>query len=259
MHDDWEVYFCHVQENPATILLNLALHERAPMEGYPIMAYLDVTLLNPDESGLTAEEEFPRLLELEDAILGAVENEVIYVGRCATDGLWTFFFYLPENPSWGDRVHSVMLNFPEYSWDSGMHEDPGWETYLDFLYPDKADMDGIRNERVRRQLAENGDDLEEPRPVEHWLTFSTMEDRAGFSLEAAKQGFTILADTPEEDPAAAPPDQETGQEASFGLALQRPDAPADLDEVTLGLHEMAEPFRGSYLGWSTSLAVEKEE
>ena len=241
MSDDWDVYFTHVDDKPASMLLDLGIAKEAPIPGLSVMAYVTVEFLDPNEQGMSKQSEFNRLMELEDALVPALTGETsMFVGRCTTNGQRDFFFYMDSSKGVEDRVTEVMAQFDEYAWDIGMSEEPGWDTYLEFLYPDEQGMDTIWNNRVRRQLEEQGDDLSLPRQIDHWLYFSSAEDRAAFAEEVSREGFsvTIL--------------EEKNEDGALGLLVQRSDAPDDIDDVTWPLRELAGDNGGYYDGWGCS-------
>ena len=238
MSDDWDVYFCRVNDKPASILLDLGLGREAPLPGLSLMAYISLDFQNPDENGMSRREEYDRLMEIEDALTAALDNKSsLYVGRCTTNGQRDFFFYRLARDDWQDKVAAVMSAFPEYAWEVGTHDEPAWDTYLDFLFPYEKSMDEIQNNRVRRSLAEHGDDLSAPRSIDHWLYFPSPEDRSAFRAEAEKEGFTAHIQ------------EEQEKSGEWCVRLEREDIPDELDDVTWSLRELAGARGGRYDGW----------
>lgn len=244
MSDDWDVYFTHVDGKPASMLLDLDIE--APIPGMSIMAYVTLDFLDPDENGMSKRDEYARLMEIEDALVPALTHETcMFVGRCTTGGQRDFFFYMDNAKGVEDKVEAVMAKFDEYTWDMGLVEEPDWDTYLEFLYPDEQGMDTIWNNRVRRQLAENGDNMAVPREIDHWLFFPSAADREAFTAEIKTENFRVK--TVDDDP-----------EKPFGLLVQREDAPDDIDDVTWPLRELAGAHGGAYDGWGCSVVKGSE-
>lgn len=242
MRDDWDVYFTHMDGKPASILLDLGFGPEAPIPGLSIMCYVTVGVLDPDERGMSKSGENERLLQIEKALVSALAGETcVFVGQCATGGERDFFFYMDNGKGVEETVESVMAGFEEYPWDMGLVEEPGWDTYLEFLFPDEQGMDAIWNNRMRRQLAENGDDPSVPRRVDHRLSFASEHDRLAFKLEAEAENFTV-----------APLD--AGEDKPFGALAWRVDAPDDIDDVTWPLRELAGAHGGTYEGWTCEVA-----
>ena len=237
MSDDWDVYFTHVDGKPASMLLDLGLGPDAPIPGMSVMCYVTLEFRDPDENGMSKRSEYERLLAIEDALVPALTHDTcMFVGRCTTGGQRDFFFYMDNAKGVEEKVESVMAAFEEYAWDMGLVEEPGWDTYLEFLYPDEQGMDTIWNNRVRRQLQENGDDMSVPRQIDHWLYFPSEQDRQAFKTEAEAEKFTVTLLDPEAD-------------KPFGVLVQRDDAPDDIDDVTWPLRELAGAHGGIYDGW----------
>lgn len=239
MNDDWDVYFTHVDGKPASMLLDLSIE--APIPVLSVMAYVTLDFQDPDEDGMSKQSEYDKLMEIEDALVPALSHETcMFVGRCTTGGQRDFFFYMDNAKGVEEKVEAVMANFDEYTWDMGLVEEPGWETYLEFLFPDEQGMDTIWNNRVRRQLEEAGDDSAAPREIDHLFFFPSAADRDAFMVEAETENFrTTLSDSNPETP--------------FGLLVQRDDAPDEIDDVTWPLRELAGAHGGTYDGWGCAV------
>ncbi|MEG1239409.1 MAG: DUF695 domain-containing protein, partial [Flavobacterium sp.] len=69
---DWVFYICRVEDKPASIRINLALDQMAPIENYDKRIWFSVKLKDPDENGFTSKEEFPKICEIEDTIIDAL-------------------------------------------------------------------------------------------------------------------------------------------------------------------------------------------
>lgn len=246
MSDDWDVYFTHIEDKPASMLLDLGIAGEAPIPGLSVMAYITVEFLDPDENGFSKPAEDAKLLQIEDALIPAVTHETcVFVGRCTTDGQREFFFYMDNAKGLEERVEAVMAKFDEYPWDIGLVEEAAWDTYFDFLYPDDQGMDTIWNNRVRRNLAASGDDPDAAREIDHWILFPSAEDRAAFNTEAAAEGFRLTDQ--DRDP----------EKPSYAVLARRNDVPADIDDVTWPLRELAGAHGGTYDGWNCAVVAKK--
>ncbi|MCC8193902.1 MAG: DUF695 domain-containing protein, partial [Deltaproteobacteria bacterium] len=210
--------------------------------GLSVMAYVTLDFQDPDENGMSKPSEYETLMAIEDALVPALAHETcMFVGRCTTNGQRDFFFYMDNAKGMEEKVEAVMASFNDYAWDMGLVEEPGWDTYLEFLYPDEQGMDTIWNNRVRRQLAEHGDNMALPRPIDHLLYFPSAADRDAFKSEVLAENFTVK-------------DVDNDPERPFGLLVQRDDAPEDIDDVTWPLRELAGAHGGHYDGWGCEVA-----
>lgn len=244
MSDDWDVYFTLVEEKPAAMLVDLGLGPEAPIPGLSVLCYVTVDLAEPDENGMSGAAEHDALMRLEDALVAAVTNETsVFVGVSTVDGRREFFFYMDNAKGVEERVEAVMASFEEYVWDMGLVEEPGWETFLDFLYPDEREMDGIWNSRMRRNLEAQDDDLARARDIVHTIRFQGLADMDAFAGEAKGEGFRVTSRT-------------VGPDNTVEALVCRKDVPEELDSVTWALRELAGAHGGEYEGWDCAAGKE---
>ena len=78
---------CRVDDNPASIRLNLALYDIAPVEDYNHRISIFIKMNNPTENGLSSNEEYPILCDIEDEVINRLETlEDIFVGTVKSQG-----------------------------------------------------------------------------------------------------------------------------------------------------------------------------
>lgn len=242
MTDQWDFYFCNVDDKPASMFVDLGAVKRAPDVSLPIMGYLRLFMNSPRADGLSSQEEFDVLSEFEDKIKTLQNAERLYVGRCTTNSCRDFVFYLKREDNWENAISLFIESFPAYRYEVGARPDPDWGTYLNYLYPSEIDRQRIENRRVCEALERNGDKLTHEREIDHWIYFDTRESRDAFVLAASCQGFTVrkLSD----------PDEES---KTYSAQLWRNDIPeyGRIDDITIPLFVLAKEHNGSYDGWET--------
>lgn len=262
--ENWDVYICMVEDRPASIMVNLALGELAPLARFPVLGRLGLGLKEPDGNGFPGPGEYETLGRMEDALTAALADTAIYAGRCIRDGELDFFFYLPAPAHFGRDVERAMAAFDGYDWESASMDDPDWEVYRDFLFPGEYDMLGIQNRRALARLEGLGDDPALARAVEHWLDLPTVEAVEDVALLARERGFAVArgeADDggPEDGPealgrdsgiASGPLPPEASGRSPAVLRLIRPDTLEDIDDIVLSLARLARGHGGRYLGWA---------
>lgn len=252
MSQDWDSYLCLIDDEPASILVDLGVVAEAPLSGYPVLGILSVALRNPGPEGLSTQEEFDDLSAIDDAIDDFAEGADwgVYVGRSTSAGTREFYFYIADADGWAGRIGSVMAAFPEYPFQADAREDTDWSAYFEVLYPSPLDMQRIQNARVCRALEENGDAMETEREVSHWIYLPSEEARAEFIEEAAKLGFAAEPPLDEDEPG--------DEEPRYGVQVVRMDVPSydEIDAITLPLFELANELGGEYDGWETKLIKE---
>lgn len=245
MTDDWDFYFCRVEDRPASIFLDLGVAAKAPIESFPVMGYVRVRMRAPREDGLSSQDEFEALTTLEQALEKLqLDGAVAYVGRNTSDGYRDFYFYLGTADHWHHRAADVMHAFPEYEFESGTRNDPDWTTYFDFLYPSEEDRERIQNRRTCDVLENHGDHLDRERPIDHWAYFPDRPSRDAFTAEAKTLGYRVEELIEPE-----------GGDHGYGVRLSLRGRPSlhEIDDLTLPLFRAARAYGGEYDGWETQV------
>ena len=241
----WESYFTRVNNQLASIFVDLARQANAPDPGRPVLLHLWVNFLNPRQDGLSDSEEAPALFELEDAIDDAVRGRcgAVYVGRITGSGRREFYFYGPNEDEYESAVNAVMSRYPSYEYEWGTHRDPEWKQYLELLYPTSVDFLQIKNRHVIDELMKHGDTLEKTRNVSHWAYFRAPDARSVFADRAEGLGYKVREYEVEEG------------DQPYAVVLNREDHVDwnSINNITLELFRLAEEFSGWYDGWETSV------
>jgi len=68
MADNWDSYFCNVNDVLASIFLNLELRKIAPNSKKPNLLWIWVYMKSPREDGLSSQSEFEMLSAIEDQL-----------------------------------------------------------------------------------------------------------------------------------------------------------------------------------------------
>ncbi len=148
MNDDWDYYLCRLDEDRASISLDLSRAVDAPVSTHPCSAHVSVSMLLPREDGLSSDEEYDTLLALEDHLSTRLRAaNTLYVGRLTARGSRVFYFYTADPDSWRGDVDAAMAQFSDYRYQSAGHADPDWLTYKRFLYPSPDDYKRIQTRR----------------------------------------------------------------------------------------------------------------
>lgn len=246
MSDDWDFYSCRVDDEPASIFVDLGIRRDVPLSGRPYMAFIRLFMRASRPDGLSSQEEFEELIRIEDQVTAALtaQDAATYVGRNTSGGCRDFYFYARDPSGWSGAVSAALAEFPEYKYESGSRLDEGWATYLDFLYPSPEDMERIQNRRVCDSLRKNGDALSEPREIDHWAYFPDEESRTRFLGAIKPLGFKVRE-----------LNRSGNDDRPFGIQFFRIDLPSfgTIDGVTLPLHRAAIEAGGDYDGWETQI------
>ncbi|QCR21396.1 DUF695 domain-containing protein [Pontibacter sp. SGAir0037] len=250
---DWEVYFCELDEKPASISVDLALEEQAPLEDKPQVFELVVGCRTSDEDGFpTDEAEWDLLGEMEDALVQQLVGSLgaTFVGKTLNDGKRTFYFYSNHEALLEVFAGNVMQQFTGYEFNANTQEDKDWSLYFDFLYPEPTVMQTIQNGRLIRHMQEQGDQSHIPRKITHVLYFTDEEQQDRFLEEAEGYGYSLEEKIIEENTPYAP----------FQLLLSKVSKAdeASVNEASIELWILAEEYNGQYDGWEAGLVKEND-
>jgi len=175
MSDDWDFYMLLVDDQPASIMVDLGIRPSVPLNSHGFMGYMRTTMNAPRPDGLSSQEEFDTLREIGDAVERAISSDGeahIYVGRNTSGGHRDFYFYTINLENLHQCLEQVVQAFPQYEFSLGGREDAGWSTYLNFLYPNPADKQRMMDRRVCEHLEIKGDDLDLEREIDHRAYFA---------------------------------------------------------------------------------------
>jgi hypothetical protein len=128
-------------------------------------------------------------------------------------------------------------------------DDPEWRFYIDALFPDAYALQGIWNRLIIDELESHGDDLHEPRDVDHVATFASKEaaKQAAKQLEAAHFKIDVLEDA-----------DEVGR---FALGFHRKETLEEgkPDAFAAQILDIVLPLDGEYDGWGAPAAETDEK
>ena len=243
---NWDFFMCRIEGAPASIRTNLALIEVAPLEGLSQRLQFYIKMQNPRPDGLSSNEEYPILCDIEDAIgekVGA--TGAVLAGVVRSEGFLELWFYTQNAEALAKTCEEALQTFEGYQSGYNIAEDPEWEDYFGFLYPDEFSYQTMQNRKVLMQLEKNGDKMEVPREIDHFIYFKEAAQQQAFAKEAEAKGFKVRFNDDEfvEDRKAE------GKEYPYMVEATREDSPLNIDDIVWDLLELASPFEGNYDGW----------
>lgn len=237
-NEHWDFYSCQIDDKPHSTMVNLALVDIAPITNLSVFYCVEVKLRHPSpKHGMTTNEEFQPLSDLEDLISGNQTEKLKYIARQTGDSKRKFYFYGSAQADFDSLIDRIDQAFPTYEKTTFDFEDPQWEAYLDDLYPNAMAMNEITNRAVLVHMEDAGDDLNLPRTIDHSIIFDNRKSVKEFEKIVKEKGFTVEINS-------------SGfLKKTYDLLVQRVDRPADLDPVTFELEQLAQSLGGSYDGW----------
>lgn len=244
MPEGWNFYFCTVNDVLASIALDLDLRKQVPDLSKPELLWVWVYFKSPRPDGLSSNSEFDKLIAIEKQITKSLEQDfrAILSGRITTAGRREFYYYGAHSVGFKSAVADAVGH--DYEFDCGAQEDPGWNQYLNVLYPSDEQRQRIENRSVLDVLEKKGDTLESPRDMIHWIYFRATNDREAFwqSIRSLEYRVQSQPDNPD-------------SELPFGLCIVRFQSVKQdaVDEAVIELFRRAKEFRGDYDGWETEI------
>ena len=248
--ENWDSYPSPVDEDRVGFFfIDLGLVDIAPIADKPNLVRLRLNILQPDDNGMLDDQEAAVLNEMEDALVTTMASQFdgVYPGRVTIEGERSFYFYLGQKTAGYEEAFArVMADFPDYKYECRLQEDPKWENYLEFMFPEPVQLQSMQNRRVVYQLAQHGDQLTVPRTVEHWINFKTQYDREAYWNAVNAMGFELLE---------MATDEENDEGYSYSLHITRDDKVDydSIDECVLPLWGLAKEYNGNYDGWETGI------
>ena len=243
---NWDFFMCRIEGAPASIRTNLALIEVAPLEGLTQRLQFCIKMKNPRPDGLSSNEEYPILCDIEDAIGEKAEAAgAVLAGVVRSEGFLELWFYTQNAEALAKTCEEALQTFEGYQSGYNIAEDPEWEDYFDFLYPDEFSYQTMQNRKVLMQLEKNGDKMEVPREIDHFIYFKEAAQQQAFAKEAKAKGFKVRFN----DDEFVEERKAEGKEYPYMVEATREDSPLAIDDIVWDLLELASPFEGNYDGW----------
>jgi regulator of RNase E activity RraB len=247
--DDWDFYFARVNDAVTSIFVDLGVRNDAPLEKRPWLLVVSVQLRTPRDDGLATQEEAQKLHEIGTALdsMISVTCGAQLVGRVTGSGRREFYFYAAEPGELEAAAERVMKSYDGYEYEVVSLFQPDWDQYF-HLYPSDSNLERMQNRQLLEQLAEQGDDHELPRKVEHWLHFADAESRDACRDTLAAIDFVIEDESESE---------EEGEMLPFGLVVSRTDSvdTHTINGITLELARLAREHGGRYEGWEAPVTL----
>lgn len=238
MDEDWDFYALRVDDQPASIFVDLALASVAPISRAPTMVCVSVEMRAPRPDGLSSQKEFDKLIAVERSLEAAITRKdgAVYAGRCTNAGHRDFYFYTADARALTAASARAMAEHPIYAYVTDHRDDPSWSVYRDFLYPNARDMQRIQNRRVVDLLEQEGDSLGEPRWIDHRAYVTSHGVADALRTQLLEQGFIVSSEPPMDID-------------DITIDFKRIDRPSEIDAVVMLLFDMVTSLGGTYDGW----------
>lgn len=245
MAEDWDFYVATVDDHPASLFVDLGQIEQAPDVDRSWLLRVALPLRNPRGDGLSDPEETDVLYAIEDRLFAELGKglRARYVGRVTTQGRREHFYYATSADGFEEAATRALAEYPLYAASCRAAHDPDWTTYSNVLFPGDLEMQSIQTRRVVLQLSEHGDDLSQPREIDHWVLFPSEEARDHFLIQVAGNRFRAVSSL-SDDPS---------DKFRYVVRLTRTDRVEleTIDGLVTDLFLRAQSCEGEYDGWES--------
>jgi uncharacterized protein (DUF2237 family) len=246
MAQNWITYPLDSEDGLSLVGIDVSLGSLAPDASRPACTLVRIAFKKPSDDGLGDSKERDAIGDIEDSLAERLVKQIgaIHVASVRGGGAISMCVYSKAR-SESAIVSAAREAFAGYAIECSSHPDPKWEMYWDLL-PDDDTMREVADMHLVHLLESKGDDLVTPRPVEHFIVFTSAKSADRFRTVAAKHEFECrTGDAPKGGP--------------ITIIATRED-PVDLEsihEVTSLLANLAETEGGEYDGWETRVVEKK--
>jgi len=235
-------FFSRVEDG-SEIIIETDLNAYAYSNKYAWLLSVFIKFDALDES----QEGFEEFLETKESLIIALEHEkrAKYVGGRVVDGWSELYFYALDSKGL-DKIVSNILTPSRYIYESHTVRDTKWDFHHKNLTPNELELAHIQSEKIIYLLEEEGDNLEVPREVEHYVAFDTPTQKEKFLENLNLDGFVLK-------------DEISSDEFENGIALLKEHSVTrdSLEKVVAELFELIKEYQGYYEGWSTTLVAKE--
>lgn len=144
----WFSYLADYDSCPGSTVLNMSLKKTAPLRDYTKLIVTGVHC-TPEDKGLPNVEDLDFLNELAEKRLILIRKmtQAIHVGTFTLQGERLDYIYVKNSTG----IDSLLKKFhkqhaPRMKSYTNIKDDPKWEAYLDFLYPNEATRQFYKDE-----------------------------------------------------------------------------------------------------------------
>lgn len=248
--EKWDVYTASYEKGVGSVIINLSAKNYAPVNSLPYLVITGVKFKGCTVDGFPDKDAFIQLYAISDsikaAIGGSVKNNMVgtFTYQCSRKD----YYYVSDTTGLRILLDNVFRKyFKVYEAIINIKEDRKWEIYRTGLYPNEITLEFMANDKVLSKLTEAGDKLEKERKVDHWIYFSSENDRDCFINYVIQKNFKIENK-----------DKVSNGMRPYKLQISRVDK-VDIGSIsrnTLNLRKEAAKCHGEYDGWETFVIKE---
>jgi hypothetical protein len=133
--ESWSVFRGQSEGKPLFARANLALKAFIGHPRYAHQVEILIQFRSPDDNGFPQSEESAQLMDLEDKLVPAMENdnEGILAAVITTNGFRRFIFYTSQPENIQPKLKSLQLQFAGHTIQGTVTEDRNWSAFQVFV------------------------------------------------------------------------------------------------------------------------------
>ncbi|HTF20203.1 MAG TPA: DUF695 domain-containing protein [Chryseolinea sp.] len=254
----WDAYLARYDGGLGSVVLSMDVARTAPRHDLPFLLITGVTFQKCTGDGFPERRELKRMNRLSDdinrelfAMSGSKQAQALLVGTFTHQCQRLDYIYLADTTGIREALERFehKRGYATYNFHIRLIEDPEWDAYRNFLYPNDGVRTFMMNNRAITRMTDAGDALSRPRFVEHLIYFDTIKDRELFIRYIAR----IKYDIKEERDMRRDSLRYQVRLAKFGTVSLE-----EMNDQTAYLSTKAREFGGVYDGWETKLIGTKQ-
>ncbi|WP_297442252.1 DUF695 domain-containing protein [Sulfurimonas sp.] len=235
--------FKRIEEDAGEIYIEADMSAYAYSERYSWLFSVFIKYDSLEESS----EGFEDFLETKESLIIAIEHDekAKYVGSRVVDGWNELYFYADDSKKL-DIAVAKMLSNSGYIYESNIVKDNKWDFHYKYIKPSELELAHIQSDKIIFLLEEEGDQIQEVRTVEHYLSFTTPTQKEKFIAELPFEGFEFKDEISSDD-----------FEHAIAVIKEHNVEHEVVQKEVKALFDAVKKEKGFYEGWST-LLVEKQ-
>lgn len=242
---NWVNYMTVLEDQPSMVSVDAGWIGALGYGDAETLLGLEILLKDKGEGEIISRAELPAVQELAEAIEAELPEEFAHlVARSYGGGKMVLYVYTPH-PDDVLELMADLLEDSDYDHNSFEQQDPDWGYYSEILFPDDIVWQNISNADLLEKLQSHGDDGSAPRRIEHRALFADRDSAGEFAARISEIGHEVEAFSDHDD-----------DELPVAVEFWREDAPAQINEVTGLLVQIADEYAGRYDGWGTFVVEE---
>ena len=149
----WWTYLADYDGSPGSIVLDMALKAEAPRADYPKLIVTGVSYPSqPAHSGLPDAAQMDSLSDISDKRLAMIQQhcKALFVGSFTHKNERLDYIYVSDATGLEEALRTFYSReCPRREPYINVKDDPQWQAYLEFLYPNAQTMEFYRQELIK--------------------------------------------------------------------------------------------------------------